>query len=131
MYVRICIMIIMFISMSYSPGLIVRPPTSTVVYNNTQAVFTCKLALDSIGVWYVNGTDSRSLPDEVIDDIATGSDGLTETLIITARIQYNNTVVQCVAGEFGGSGIERSDNATMTIQGTSTYVPYNYTQYTV
>ena len=105
----------------YFPGLIVQPPTSTVVYPDTQAVFTCELTSGSLGVWFINGTESRALPEEVRDDISTGDDGLAETLTITARTQYNNTVVQCAAQEFGGSGIERSDNVTLTIQGTRTH----------
>ena len=105
--------------MPYSPGLIVQPPTSTVVYPDTPAVFTCEVIFDSIGSLYVNGTDIRVLPEEVRDDISTGVDGLTEILTITARTQYNNTVVQCVAIEIGGSGREISTNVTLTIQGTS------------
>ena len=105
---------------SYSPGLIVRPPTSTVVYPDTQAVFTCEPSSGYvIAAWYVNGTDSRLLPEEVRDDTSNRADGFTEILIITARTQYNNTVVQCLAIEIGGSGIKRSDNVTLTIQGTS------------
>ena len=32
-------------------------------------------------------------------------------------MQYNNTVVQCRAGEYDGSGREESDNVTLKIQG--------------
>ena len=103
----------------FSLGLIVQPPTSTVVYPDTQAVFTCEVTPGSAGIWYVNGTDSRLLPEEVRDDISTGDDGLTEILTITSRTQYNNTVVQCVASELRGPGFEESDNVTLTIQGTS------------
>ena len=117
--------------MPYSPGLIVQPPTSTVVYPDTQAVFTCELTSGSVVVWFVNGTDRRLLPEEVRDDISTGNDGLTETLTITARTQYNNTVVQCAALEIGGSGIERSDNVNLTIQGTSKQYTVQYVHYCV
>ena len=106
-------------SMSYSPGLIVQPPTSTVVYPDTQTVFTCEVTSGSVGIWFINGIESRELPEEVRDDISTGVDGLNTTLTITARTQYNNTVVQCVAIEIGGSGREMSTNVTLTIQGTS------------
>ena len=112
----------LYISVLYSPGLIVQPPTSTVVYLNTQAEFTCQLTTGSLVVWFVNGIESRALPQEMRDDISTDDDGFIEILIITARTQYNNTVVQCVAAELGGSGIERSDNATLRIQGTSLYI---------
>ena len=110
------------------PGLIVDPPNSTVVYPDTQAVFICKVTYDSVSVWFVNGTDSRTLSGEFGDDITTRGVGITMTLTIKARTQYNNTVVQCVAGEFGGTEIERSDNVTLTIQGTFMYV---YTQYSL
>ena len=109
----------LYSSVSYSPGLIVQPPTSTVVFPDTLAVFTCELTSGSTGIWYVNDTESRLLPEDVRDDISTGDDGLTRTLTITARKEYNNTVVQCVASELRGPGFEESDNVTLTIQGTS------------
>ena len=121
MYVAKCVK-----RVPYFPGLIVQPPTSTVVYPDTQTVFTCELTSGSLGAWLINGTDSRELPEEVRDDISTGDDGLTEILNITARTQYNNTVVQCAASEFGGSGSERSDNVTLTIQGTRHMHMSNY-----
>ena len=71
----------------------------------------------SVGIWFINGTDSRVLPDEVRNDINTRDNGLTTTLTITARTHYNNTIVQCEAVEFQGYGRERSDNTTLKIQG--------------
>ena len=86
------------------------------VYLDTPAVFTCQLNDTAFGGWFVNGTDTRELP-ELRDDISTRDEGLTMVLNITARTQYNNTVVQCLALMFGGNGTERSDNVTLTIQG--------------
>ena len=120
MYVHVCV-----VCCIHSPGLIVQPPTSTVVYPNTQAVFTCEVIPDSVCVWYVNDTDSRLLlPEEVRDDISIRNDGFTEILTITAKTQYNNTVVQCVAQERRGSGLERSNITTLRIQGTVSSLVY-------
>ena len=115
----------LYSSVPYFPDLIVRPPTSTVVYPDTQAVFTCEVTSGSHGVWFVNGTRSGLLPEEVGDDISTRDDGLTEILTITARTQYNNTVVHFMAQKVGGSESERSNNVTLTIQGTSIMYIYN------
>ena len=92
------------------------------VYPDTQAVFTCEVKSGSIGVWYINSTDIRELSEELKNDIhAEMFTSLTMTLNITARVQYNNTLVQCAAQEIGGSGNERS-NVTLTIQGTAVHV---------
>ena len=90
------------------------------VYPETQAEFSCEVTFDSVSLWYVNGTDSRVLPEEVRDDISTRDDGLATTLTITAKTQYNNTVVICIAQERRGSGLERSNITTLRIQGTVT-----------
>ena len=112
-------------SVSYSPGLIVQPPTSTVVYSNTQAVFTCEVMLISVYVWFINGTDGRALSSNDAD-IKTADDGLTKILILRAKTLYNNTIVQYEAAVIGGSGFERSDNVTLTIQGTCIYIKIMY-----
>ena len=109
---------------SYSPDLIIQPPTSIVVYPDTQAVFTCELSVSAFGGWFVNGMDIRLLSEELKNDISTGRVGFNERLTITARTHYNNTVVQCVAGEYDGSGREESDDVTLKIQG-------NYTDWCV
>ena len=86
------------------------------VYVDTEAVFRCELTSAVFGGWLVNGTDSRELSEEIVSgDIR----GFHLTLTITARAQYNNTVVQCVTQELGGTGMERSDNVTLRIQGTA------------
>ena len=94
------------------------------VYADTEVVFTCELTPAAIGGWLVNGTNRRELSEEIVSGF---TDGLHLTLTIAARAQYNNTVVQCVAQEFDGDGIERSDNVTLRIQGTASY----YAQYCV
>ena len=85
------------------------------VYPDRQAVFICEVTPGSVSYWFING--SRLLPEEVRDDISSRHYGFTDALNITARTQYNNTVVQCAAEEIGGSRRERSDNVTLRVQG--------------
>ena len=71
---------------SNSPGLIVQPPTSIVVYPDTMAMFTCELNVSAFGGWFVNGMDIRLLlSEELKNDISTGRVGFNERLTITAR----------------------------------------------
>ena len=89
------------------------------VYPDTQAVFTCEYISGLVSAWYINGTRSDSLPEELRSDINILDVGDFETLTITTRTQYNNTVIQCHVGRLGGNGYERTaDNVTLTIQGT-------------
>ena len=91
-------------------------PNSTVVYIDRNATFLCGIVNNAILYWTVNGSLTHQLPTNDIVDITTAN-GIM--LTITARVQYNNTVVQCFAEERGvGDGFEESDNVTLAIQGT-------------
>ena len=76
------------------------------VFSNHKAVFTCLTRDGSILSWRVNGTDIDNLPSALHDDIVTSS--VTSaghhlfTLTILGRVEYNGTIIQCVAGIEGG-----------------------------
>ena len=68
----------------------------------------------------MNGTAYNDLPPALRDDLdpdrETVGDVEVYTLTILGRAEYNETVVQCVAGDAGGGPIE-STNATLRVQG--------------
>ena len=68
----------------------------------------------------MNGTSYNDLPPELRDDLVPGREtvGVNEvyTLTIPGRAEYNETVVQCEAGDIGGIPIE-STIATLKVQG--------------
>ena len=89
------------------------------VYIDRNATFLCGIVNNAILYWTVNGSLTHQHPTNDIVDITT-ADGIM--LTITARAQYNNTVIQCFAEERGvGDGFEESDNVTLTIQGRNNY----------
>ena len=84
------------------------------------AVFTCVTRGADYGYWRVNGTAYNNLPPELRNDLdadqETVGDNEVYILTIPGRAEYNETVVQCVAGDAGGGSIE-SANATLRVQG--------------
>ena len=68
----------------------------------------------------MNGTAYNNLPPTIRDDLDTDRDTVGEnevyTLTIPGRAEYNETVVQCVAGDDEGGSIE-STNVTLKVQG--------------
>ena len=68
----------------------------------------------------MNGTAYINLPPALrVDlnaDVESVGDIKVYTLTILGRAEYNDTVVQCVAGDIGGGSVE-SANATLRVQG--------------
>ena len=95
-------------------------PSDTTVLLNHTAVFTCETRGALYGYWRVNGTAYNSLPPALRDDLDPDRETVGEnevyTLFIPGRAEYNETVVQCVAGDAGGGSIE-SANVTLKVQG--------------
>lgn len=89
---------------------ILNPPESMVVFAGSKADFTCQTRGADIISWRVNGTSALDL----LFPIHTGRQ--VSNITIPALTQYNNTVVNCVAGVPGIAPIE-SENATLLIQG--------------
>ena len=78
----------------------------------------------------MNGTAYNSLPPAIQDDLDTDQESVGEnkvyTLTIPGRAEYNETVLQCVAGGVAGDSLLtiESANATLRVQGKehSTYL---------
>ena len=96
------------------------PPESVVVFTDSEAEFTCRSRNAPSFSWRVNGTFLNQLDPSIHADLDTDQDTVGDielyTLTITARAEYNGTVVQCVAAVFGGD-FRESGNATLMIQG--------------
>ena len=90
------------------------------MFGKSTAEFTCGTRNAPSFAWRVNGTFlsqlDPSLRADLDPDQETVGDIDQHTLTIPARAKYNGTVVQCVAGVFGGA-FRESGNATLMIQG--------------
>ena len=95
-------------------------PSDTTVFLDHTAVFICGTRGADYGYWRVNGTAYNILPPELKSDLDPDRETVGEhevyTLTILGRAEYNQTVVQCVAGRNGGGAIE-SANVTLKVQG--------------
>ena len=95
-------------------------PTDRTVFLDDDAFFFCVTQGSSSSHWRLNGIDYNNLPSDVQDDVVTSSasTALSEfiDLIITARAEYNETRVQCVAGSNDGDSVV-SNTAILYIQG--------------
>ena len=95
--------------------------SDTTVFLNHTAVFTCETRGALYGYWRVNGTAYNSLPPELRDDLDPDRETVGEhevyTLSIPGRAEYNETVLQCVAGRDVGGGSIESANVTLKVQG--------------
>ena len=102
---------------------IVESPGDTTVFLDSKAVFTCETRGADYGHWRVNGTAYNKLPLGLRNDLVPNQETVGEkevyTLTIPGRAKYNETKVQCVAGDAGDAGdyyIE-SETATLKVQG--------------
>ena len=99
---------------------IVESPSDTTVFLGHTAEFICGTRGANYAFWRVNGTSYNDLPPELRDDLVPGREtvGVNEvyTLTIPGRAEYNETVVQCKAGDSGNGSIE-SANTTLKVQG--------------
>ena len=96
-------------------------PRDTTVFLNHTAVFTCGTRGADYGYWRVNGTAYNILPFALKSDLNPGEeivgDNEVYTLSIPGRAEYNETVLQCVAGRDVGGGSIQSANVTLKVQG--------------
>ena len=90
----------------------IRSPISQDVPPGTNAEFTCQHSTADIIRWTVNGS---LIGQNTSPDIRTASGDGVNILTITARPQYNGTVVKCVAKFDNGRQDELS--AVATLQG--------------
>ena len=78
----------------------------------------------------MNGTAYNNLPPAIRDDLDTDQESVGSieiyTLTIPGRAEYNETAVQCVAGDGGGGTIE-STIATLKVQVKTMYTPETLT----
>ena len=99
---------------------IVVSPSDTTVFLDHSALFTCETTGAVYGYWRVNGTAYNELPPELRNVLDADQESVGEnevyTLTIPGRAEYNETVVQCVAGDDEGGSIE-STNVTLKVQG--------------
>ena len=97
------------------------PPESLVVFTESEAEFICRTRNAPSFGWRVNGAFLSQLDPSLRADLDTDQETIGDidrhTLTITARAEYNGTVVQGVASVPGGD-FRESGNATLTIQGT-------------
>lgn len=84
------------------------------MFLNQPAVFICATIGSDFTEWKINGTNLRELSS---DDLSR-TFGQNVTLTIQGRVEYNESRVQCVAGDLEGN-IAFSENVTLTIQGTN------------
>ena len=87
------------------------------MFSGTDAHFSCGIRGSSIG-WWINDTTFDRLPDKIQSDITIepNSNQLGfhfSTLKIVGAAKYSGTKVQCI------SGVDRSNIATMYVQGVS------------
>ena len=90
------------------------------MFLDDDAFFFCVTRGSSSSHWRLNGTDYNNLSSDVQDDliISSSSSALSETLdlTITARAEYNGTIIQCGVENNDGDSVV-SNNATLYIQG--------------
>ena len=87
-------------------------------FEGNKASFIC--VAPGIIYWKINGTFREKLPPSIKRDVSLHDVACNSVLHITARPQYNGTVVQCLAErDIGGSFISAtSKRAYLHIQGT-------------
>ena len=90
------------------------------MFGNSRAEFTCLTRSAPSLAWLVNGLFFHELDPSLQADLDTDQETVEDsglyTLTITARAEYNGTVVQCVVFGLGGA-FRESGNATLMIQG--------------
>ena len=104
---------------------------------NTSAVFRCSTFRTDYQLWRVNGTSFYRLPQEFRENVHTtqeteGPNELYKMKILSTLAEYNQTTVQCEAGDDVGDQAGQSDvteNATLLIQGIQ-YYHFNVLIYT-
>ena len=96
------------------------PPPLRCCHTSSQAIIT----------WIVNGSPVRQFPD-IRSGFVNESGNIVNTLTIPAELQYNGTVVECLAVFIDGSPTERAPAATIlfTPTNSSTSVRGNATQF--
>ena len=84
-----------------------------------EAVFECLYPGATSYGWAINGTYLSVFPPDIV--AVSPSGGSPGSLIIPAKPEYNNTVIQCGAIVVVGGGVQvlLSDNATLTVYGES------------
>ena len=96
--------------------MIVDPPESMVVYTDTVANFSCEVNT-VFASWIVNGTNTSDLKNDDLDAAHnTSGKNVLCTLHFTAKVEYNGSLIQCVAS-MPGVGFITSQNVTLLIQG--------------
>ena len=106
---------------------IVESPTNVTVIVNTSAVFRCATFRTDYQLWLVNGTSFYRLPREFRENVHTtqetmGPNELYKMKIISSLAEYNQTTIQCEAGDDEGDQAGQSDVteiAILTILGIS------------
>ena len=104
---------------------IVESPESVTVIVNASAVFRCATFRTDYQLWRVNGTSFYRLPREFRENVNTtqetdGPNELYKMTILSSLAEYNQTTVQCEAGDDTGDQAGQSDVtviATLMIQG--------------
>ena len=96
-----------------SGGFLVSPAPLTVAVGS-EAVFQCQHLNADFITWRINGTAVRDFPDIV----SISHSGSVSSLTITARPEYNGTMVECVAVILGSNVLQQTASASMMIQGT-------------
>ena len=93
-------------------------PDSLNVTVGAVAEFFCRADADAV-IWTVNDTSVNQFDDpNITPEVGPLMEGLrTRILRITADVQYNNSVVQCLSFT-SGEGETLSDPAVLMVQGT-------------
>ena len=100
--------------------MILSDPDDMTVFLDDDAFFSCVTRSSSSSHWRLNGIDYNELSSDVLEDVATSNGSSTQSefidLIITAKTEYNETRVECVAENNDGDSIV-SNTASLYIQG--------------
>ena len=83
-----------------------------------EAVFKCRHRLLDRGInWRINGSFIRNFPNVTRGSISENGTIITDTLIIPARSEYNETEVVCLAVSANGSSEETFPAKLLVMKG--------------
>ena len=108
------LMLVTFISTTYTSSILFNYLPSPNIEIGQSALYQCSVNDTSISIiWNING--NANIPENIT---VTGSGSSSSSLIVPGLLQYNNSVVKCVAaGLVGGSTYNRFNQSTLRIQG--------------
>lgn len=108
------LMLVTFIRYSTAYSILFNYLPSPNIEIGQSALYQCSVNDTSVSIiWNING--NANIPWNIT---VTGSGSSSSSLIVPGLLQYNNTVVKCIAaGLVGGSAYNKFNQSTLRIQG--------------